>query len=114
MSSYKNRQSFGKAIKRVTHSLPQDADKRVIVVRHIAQELNIIPKTTSQHQRQQRSLSTELKELIIKFYNRDDISYQLAGKRDCITFKNNDGTSTTLQKRILLYSVRETFQLFLT
>ena len=113
-SSYKNRQSFGKAVKRVTHSLPQDSNKRVTMVRHIAQELNIIPKTITQHQRQQRSLPIELKELVVKFYNRDDISYQLAGKRNYITFKDNDGTKTTLQKRILLYSVRETFQLFLT
>jgi len=74
-SSYKNRQSFGKAVKRVIQSLPKDTNKRVTVVQHIAQELNIIPKTISQHQRQQRSLPIELKELIIKFYNRDDISY---------------------------------------
>ena len=44
-SSYKNRQSFGKVVKRVTHSLPQDSNKRITVVRHIVQELNIIPKT---------------------------------------------------------------------
>ncbi|CAF4860927.1 unnamed protein product, partial [Rotaria sp. Silwood2] len=74
-SSYKNRQSFGKAVKHVIQSLPQDTDKRVTVVRHIAQELNVIPKTITQHQRQQRSLPIELQELIIKFYNRDDISY---------------------------------------
>ena len=84
------------------------------MVRHIAQQFNIIPKAITQHQRQRRSLPIELKELIVKFYHRDDISYQLAGKRDYITFKDNDGTKTTLQKRILLYSVRETFQLFLT
>ncbi|CAF5167503.1 unnamed protein product [Rotaria sp. Silwood1] len=43
-SSYKNRQSFGKAVKRVIQSLPQDTHTRVTVVRHIAQELNVIPK----------------------------------------------------------------------
>ncbi|CAF4066752.1 unnamed protein product, partial [Rotaria sp. Silwood1] len=93
--SYRNRQCFGKAVKRVIQSLPQDTDKHVTLVRHIAQELNVIPKTITQHKRQQRSLPIELQELIIKFYNQDDISYQLAGKRDRIT-------------------VRETFQLFLT
>ncbi|CAF1526267.1 unnamed protein product [Rotaria sordida] len=74
-SSYKNRQSFGKAVKRVIQSLLQDTDKHVTLVRHIAQELNVIPKTITQHQRQQHSLPIELQELIIKFYNRDDISY---------------------------------------
>ncbi|CAF1481031.1 unnamed protein product [Rotaria sordida] len=70
-----NRQSFGKAVKHVIQSLPQDTDKHFTLVRHIAQELNVIPKTITQHQRQQRPLPIELHELIIKFYNRDDISY---------------------------------------
>ncbi|CAF4863373.1 unnamed protein product [Rotaria sp. Silwood1] len=74
-SSYRNRQSFGKAVKRVIQSLPQDTDKHVTLVRHIAQELNVIPKPITQHQCQQRLLQIELKELIIKFYNRDNISY---------------------------------------
>ncbi|CAF2729920.1 unnamed protein product [Rotaria sp. Silwood2] len=68
-SSSKNRQSFGKAVKRVIQSLPKDTDKHVTL---------------------------------------------LAGGRDCITFKDNDDSSTTLQKRILLYRVLETFELFLT
>ncbi|CAF4272086.1 unnamed protein product, partial [Rotaria sordida] len=74
-SSYKNRQSFGKAVKRVIQQSSQDTDKHVTLVRHIAQELNVIPKTITQHQRQQHSLPIELQELIIKFYNRYDISY---------------------------------------
>jgi hypothetical protein len=112
-SSYKCRQSFGKAIKRVTQSLPKDPSKRVDVIHHIAQVLNVIPKTTHQHKREQRSLPVELKQAVIKFYNRDDISYQMPGKRDCITVKDDHGKRITLQKRILLYSVCETHQLFL-
>ncbi|CAF3815518.1 unnamed protein product [Rotaria sp. Silwood1] len=74
-SSYRNRQCFGKTVKRVIQSLPQDTDKHVTLIRHIAQELNVIPKTITQHQCQQRLLQIELKELIIKFYNQDNISY---------------------------------------
>ncbi|CAF4752138.1 unnamed protein product, partial [Rotaria sp. Silwood2] len=84
-SSYISRQSFGKAVKRVLQSLPKDIHKCVSVVHHIVQEFNIIPKTTSHHQREQRSLSIELKQLIMNFYSRDGISYQLRGKRDFIT-----------------------------
>ncbi|CAF1234959.1 unnamed protein product [Rotaria sp. Silwood1] len=76
-SSCKSRQSFGKAVKRVLQSLPKDINKCVSVVHHIAQEFNIIPKTTSHHQREQRPLSIELKQLVMNFYSRDDISYQL-------------------------------------
>ncbi|CAF3368777.1 unnamed protein product [Rotaria sp. Silwood2] len=35
---------LAKQLKGVIQSLPQDTDKRVTVVRHIAQELNVIPK----------------------------------------------------------------------
>ncbi|CAF4787587.1 unnamed protein product, partial [Rotaria sp. Silwood2] len=70
LSSYKSRQSFGKAVKRVLQSLPKDINKCVSVVNHIAQEFNIIPKTTSHHQREQRSLSIELKQLVMNFYSR--------------------------------------------
>ncbi|CAF4761226.1 unnamed protein product, partial [Rotaria sp. Silwood2] len=80
----------------------------------IAQEFNIIPKTTSHHQREQRSLSIELKQLVMNFYSRDDISYQLPGKRDFITIKDDNGTSKTIQKRILLFSLREAHRLFLS
>ncbi|CAF4603567.1 unnamed protein product, partial [Rotaria sp. Silwood2] len=69
-SSYKSRQSFGKAVKRVLQSLPKDINRCVSVIHHIAQEFNIIPKTTSHHQREQRSLSIELKQLVMNFYSR--------------------------------------------
>ncbi|CAF2654996.1 unnamed protein product [Rotaria sp. Silwood2] len=113
-SSYKCPQTLGKAVKRVVESLPKDTNKRVTVIRHIAQELDIIPKTISHHKRVQRSLPIELKQLVINFYNRDDISYQLPGKRDFITIKDDNGQSTTVQKRILLFSSREAHSLFLT
>ncbi|CAF4362033.1 unnamed protein product, partial [Rotaria sordida] len=43
---YKNRQLFGKAIKRVQKSLPKEPNKRISVVRHITQTLDIISTTT--------------------------------------------------------------------
>jgi hypothetical protein len=38
----------------------------------------------------------------------------MPGKRDYITVKDDDGETITLQKRILLNSVRETYELFLS
>ncbi|CAF4347501.1 unnamed protein product, partial [Rotaria sordida] len=80
-STYKNRQLFGKAIKRVQKSLPKEPNKRISVVRHIAQTLDIISTTTDLHEREQRQLPIELKQAVIDFYNRDDISHQMPGKR---------------------------------
>ncbi|CAF5153385.1 unnamed protein product, partial [Rotaria sp. Silwood1] len=87
--------SLGKAHERAVHSLPKDTNKRIMVVQHLAQNLNIISKTTHQHTRQQHSLSIELKELVIQFYQRDDITYQLPGKRDYVTVTDDNGESMT-------------------
>ncbi|CAF1145434.1 unnamed protein product [Rotaria magnacalcarata] len=103
---------YRKALKRALHSLPKDTNKRMMVVQHLAQNLNIISKTVRQHTRKQHSLSIELKKLVIQFYQRDDITYQLPGKRDYATVTDDNGESMTLQKRILLYNIRETYQLF--
>ncbi len=46
------------------------------------------------------------------YYFRDDISYQAPGKKDTIMIKEND-LKKTLQKRYLLYSLRELHQLFI-
>ena len=113
-STYKTRQSFGKAVKRVEHALPKDTNKRVVIVRHLAESLDIVPKVTNKHERQQRQLSATLKEAIVEFYGRDDISYQMPVKRDYISVKDDDGEKLTLQKRILLNTVRETYELFLS
>ncbi|CAF5025662.1 unnamed protein product, partial [Rotaria sp. Silwood1] len=51
-STHKSRQSLGKAIKRVQKSLSKEPNKRIAVVRHIAQTLDIIPTTTNQQERQ--------------------------------------------------------------
>ena len=112
-SSYKCRQSLNKAVKRVIQSLPKDPSKGVTVIHHIAQVPDVIPRSTNRHKREQKSLSIELKKTVIKFYNTDEVSYQMPGKRDYITLKNDYGQTITLQKGILLFSIREVYQLFL-
>lgn len=111
-SIYKSRQSLGKAVQRTLRSLPKDPRRRNHVLRRISQSLDIIPKPKEIHKREQRALSITLKKSVEEFYERDDISYQMPGKRDCIVV-NHDGQRMVLQKRILLFSIRETYQLFL-
>lgn len=112
-STYTNRQTVGKAVQRVLRVLPKDPNKRHHIVHHVAELLDVVSKPADKHKREQRSLSKELKAAVIQFYNRDDISYQMPGKRDCIVVEDDDGKKISLQKRILLFSIRETLQLFL-
>lgn len=110
-SSFKSRQSFGKALKKVNSSLPQCDKKKKVVIQHLAQSVGLIPKPT--HQRSTIQLGDKLKTDIYNFYVRDDISYQLPGKRDTVVAKKDDGSKVTYQKRILLNNLRENYELFM-
>ncbi|CAF3420657.1 unnamed protein product [Rotaria socialis] len=107
---FSSRQSFGKAVKKVKRVLPKDLNKKKIVSQALAQSVGILPKDS--HQRVSRKLSTKIKDTVVLFYCRDDISYQMPGQRDTIVVKNNY-SRTTYQKRILLYTIREAYEIFL-
>ncbi|CAF1401516.1 unnamed protein product [Didymodactylos carnosus] len=109
-SAFKSRQSFGKCLKTVNSTLPKCDKKKKIIVQHLAQKFGLIPKPT--HHRTSVQLSEKLKKDIYNFYVRDDVSYQLPGKRDTIVVKDDDGQKTTYQKRILINNFRENYELF--
>ena len=108
--TFKSRQSFGKALKKVNSSLPKCDVKKKAIVQHLAQTVGLIPKPT--HQRTALQLDDKLKNDVHNFYLRDDISYQLPGKRDTVVVKQDDGSKITHQKRILLNNLRENYELF--
>ncbi|CAF5120222.1 unnamed protein product [Rotaria magnacalcarata] len=110
-ASFGSKQSLGKSVKKVKKNLPQDPAKQKLVIQAIAQSIGLLGP--SLHKRNTRNLSCKLKDDIVKFYCRDDISYQMPGKRDTIVVRQN-GTKSTHQKRILLYNIREAPQLFLS
>jgi len=97
-------------MKKVKRVLPKDSSKKKTVIRALAQTVGLLPLDT--HQRVTRKLPTQVKDDIVLFYCRDDISYQMPGKRDVIVVKD-DGQKITYQKRILLYNIREAYEMFL-
>ncbi|CAF1442411.1 unnamed protein product [Rotaria sordida] len=109
-NSFLSKQSFGKALKKAKCALPKDFNKKKVIARALAQAVGIVPRNN--HQRTTRQLSSKIKNSIILFYGRDDISYQMPGKRDTIIV-NDNGNKTTYQKKILLYTIREAYELFL-
>ncbi|CAF1132322.1 unnamed protein product [Didymodactylos carnosus] len=90
--------------------LPKDPAKKKLIIKAIAESVGLLP--TSAHQRVSRTLSPKAKDAILLLYGRDDISYQMPGKRDTVVVKE-DGSKKTYQKRILLYNLRELYQIFL-
>lgn len=98
-------------MKKVTRCLPQDPTKKKLVIQAIAQSIGLLGQTIHEHTT--RKLPCKLKDDVVKFYCRDDISYQMSGKRDTIVVRQN-GTKSTHQKRVLLFNIREVHQLFLS
>ena len=64
------------------------------------------------HNRTTTQLTDQLKNDVYNFYLRDDVSYQLPGKRDTVVVKGDDGSKKTYQKRVLFNSLRENYELF--
>ena len=108
--SFKSRQSFGKTLKKVNSSLPKCDSKKNVIIQHLAQDVGLIPKPT--HKRIALQLGDKLKNEVRNFYLRDDILYQLPGKKDTIVVKEDDGSKITYQKRILFNNLRENYELF--
>ena len=111
ISSFKSRQSFSKSLKKVKSALPKCDKKKKVLIRHLAESCGLIPKPI--HQRITLQIFEKVKNDMQKFYLRDDISYQLSGKRDTIVIREADGSKTIHQKRILLNSLRENYELFI-
>ena len=89
-SAFKNRQTKGKAIKKLHKALPNTPTKRVEVIRSLFRSLssktkvsvtehNIVPYNT---------LSQEAVELVVSFNKHDSISRVLPGKKDLISTKS--------------------------
>ena len=104
-------QTVAKATKKVKKMLPKDPAKKQLVIKKIAESVGILPIQT--HPRVTRTLSSTTKNAILHYYERDDISYQLPGKRDTVVVRMVGGKKETFQKRILLYNLREIHQMFL-
>ncbi|CAF1424572.1 unnamed protein product [Adineta steineri] len=109
-SSFRTKQSKSKALNRILNVLPANKGKQFELIKEIATNLKII-EPEKKFERTQKSLSTDVKQQIYDYYFRDDISYQAPGKRDSITIKEN-GVKKKLQKRYLLYSLNEIYQMF--
>ena len=58
-----------------------------------------------------RSVSETIVEHVKKFYESDDISHQMAGKRDCVAMTVN-GETVLVQKPLILCNLKECYQRF--
>ncbi|KAF8789402.1 hypothetical protein HNY73_007342 [Argiope bruennichi] len=109
--AYSTPQSLGKAVRRIKKSLPCSPSKKQAVVEKIASDLGLIIPSTKPVKNY--GLSKDTKECVKVFYYRDDITRQLQGKKDVKSVLNPEANKRTLlQKRLLMYNLKDAFQLF--
>ena len=56
-----------------------------------------------------RSLPVEIETLVKTFYERDDISRMMPGMKDFVSVKNDDGSRSHVQKRLLLCNINKLY-----
>lgn len=111
-SPYGSAQAFAKATTRARRMLPQTPNRRKAVCRNLYNsECSIdVPSTSTQeacdHARYSSlSLAQETRDLILQFYERDDISHQAPGRKDVITVRSKEGNKMKMQVRNITSSI---------
>jgi len=109
--AYKTPQALGKAVHKVSPLLPNSPRKRKAVIEKIAKSHGL--PLSSEHQKStgNKCIAKSTVDCVQEFYYRDSISRQAPGRKDYVIMKEN-GKKLKLQKRHLMWSLKETFGLF--
>jgi hypothetical protein len=106
-SPYSSQQSLGRAVHRVDHRLPHSPTKKKAVISTLYKKYGCYTPPPKKFK-----APIEGEKEVLAFYMRDDISRLTAGKSEYVLLRNESNTKQYLQKRYLVYSLREAFQLF--
>ena len=108
---YKTPQALGKALNKLKPHLPRSPRKRKAVVCKLASSCGIDYKGKSKAPTSNRSLPESTVKLVQDYYSLDSISRQAPGRKDFVCVKNKD-KKMKIQKRHLMWNLRETYNLF--
>lgn len=106
---FSSAQALGKAMSRVSKALPLSPRKKTAVVRKLARNFGIEEKAVSQLK---NTMPSDTDAKIKDFYMSDIVSRQLPGKRDYVTVLTEKGTKERVQKKVLMMTVREAYEVF--
>lgn len=114
-SPFTTRQTFGKAMKRVSVALPSSPRKRLAVIKELTireSSVQVLNAVTVDDIKKKSALPKETISAVKNFYRRDDISRQLSGKKEYKSIKNEAGEKEKVQKRLLMYTLKELHDLY--
>lgn len=107
---YKTKQSFGKACRKVSSSLPKSPKKRNLILQTLAG----MTKTTTRNKG--KVLPQAVKTQVDDYFHSDEVSWQAPGRKDRIIVRNHEAgklVKTYVQKRFLIMSLSEAYTLFI-
>ena len=102
-SSYRNKQSYGKAMKRSIEALPSSPRKKAAVVSGLAEKVWLKIVDEVQKINHPNSVRKELHEIVKEFYFRPDISYTAPGMHDVMTIWDSDGKKKLWKYYLTMY-----------
>ena len=112
-TAYGSVQSLGKAVQRTKSALPTSPRKRRAVVKKLAISFGCHNESASRCMiKSNHSISEDVVEKVVSFYQRDDISRIWPGRKDFVKVTNKDGSKEKRQRRYLQYNIKECFEMF--
>ena len=110
--AYKTPQALGKAVGKVKKHLPHSPRKRKAVVLKLADTSGFCVVKKKCTLRGNKGLPSETVKLVKDFFLLDSVSRQTPGRRDFVTVKQDNNKRQHIQKRHLLWSLNETYAIF--
>ncbi|CAF1303027.1 unnamed protein product, partial [Didymodactylos carnosus] len=87
--------TLSKAVKKVIKALPNNPARQKQDLQSVRQKISLFPKPI--HQRPALKTCDKIKDVVVTFYTRDDISWQVLEMRDYVVVRD-DGQKTQHQK----------------
>lgn len=78
--------------------------------RSLKSEHGILPKIPLMSKG--KVMSEELKDIVISFYESDEVSRMCPGQKDCVKVRDSEGITSKVQKRLVLGNLKEVFALY--
>jgi hypothetical protein len=114
---YTTSQGLSAAVRKVETTLPKGKQKIMEVLKTIAKKLNFKfnedhsqPKVRAVSEKQQQFKEIEKK--VKEFYEADIVSRAMPGKKDFVKIKIDDGSKELRQKRLMLMTIHNAYELF--
>ena len=106
-------QALGNSVSRVKQVLPNSPRKRRTVISKLAKSVDgISSNSPNPHRNGNKQLRKSSVKCVQDFFHLDSISRQAPGRNDYVSVRS-EGKKMTLQKRHIMWSLMEVYQLFL-